>query len=213
MSFFYRITAHLLRGYFHLFYHYSVYGTASPYQGKAILAPNHVSFLDPPLMGAAWPEEVHFLARASLFQYSVWGWLLSHLNAHPVQGTAQDIESFRLIGQLLKEGKKVVIFPEGERSSTGELQTIKSGIAMLAFRMQCPIIPVYISGTFEAWPRHSRLPKFGSSIDCVFGQPIFPNLSAEMNKKQMQEILTQQVQNKLEQLRLWLHAGANGQPP
>jgi 1-acyl-sn-glycerol-3-phosphate acyltransferase len=213
MKLFYNISAHLLRTYFRLFYRFSIYGIESPYKGKAILAPNHASFLDPPLIGAAWPEEVHFLARATLFRNRIWGWILSHLNAHPIQGTAQDIESFRLICQLLQEGKKIVVFPEGERSATGELQSIKSGIAMLALRMQCPIIPVYISGTFEAWPKHSRWPKLGSSIICVFGQPIFPNILAAKNKKQMQEMITQQVQKKLEQLRLWLEEGAKGEPP
>jgi 1-acyl-sn-glycerol-3-phosphate acyltransferase len=152
---------------------------------------------------------VHFLARANLFRY--WGWrqLLSHLNAHPVHGNAQDIESFRLICQLLSEGKKVVIFPEGERSATGKLQTIKSGVAMLALRMQCPIIPVYISGTFEAWSRHQRWPKFGSSIACVFGEPIFPYFPAEMNKKQKQDLLTQQVKEKLDELKFWFEYQTN----
>ncbi len=209
MKIFYRITTFCLRTFFRLFYRFSIYGTDSPFQGKAILAPNHASFLDPPLIGAAWPEEIHFLARASLFRYKGWRALLSYLNAHPVHGTAQDIESFRLICQLLTEGKKVVIFPEGERSSTGQLQTIKLGIAMLALRVQCPIIPVYIHGTFEAWPRHSRWPKFGSAVACVFGNPIFPPSSAEMTKKQMQEVMIQQVQKELEKLRLWFEAGAN----
>lgn len=213
MTFFYRFTSYALRGFFHLFYRYSVFGADSPYRGKAILAPNHASFLDPPLIGAAWPEEVHFLARATLFRHKIWGWFLSHLNAHPVRGTVQDIESLRIICQLLEDGKKVVIFPEGKRSTTGQLQAIKPGIAMLALRMQCPIIPVYINGTFEAWPRHSRWPKYGSSIECVFGKPIFPDISSVKNKKQMQEIMTQQTQKKLEELRLWLEAGAIGESP
>ena len=202
MKLFYHLSLLFLRSFFHLFYRFSVYGVKAPFPGKAILAPNHASFLDPPLIGIAWPEEIHFLARASLFRTKIANWFLSYLNAHPVTGTAQDIESFRLICQLLGEGKKVVIFPEGERSATGELQTIKSGVAMLALRMQCPIIPVYISGTFEAWPKHHRWPKFNSSISCVFGKPIFPNFSNEMNKKQMQELLSQQMHKELEELRL-----------
>jgi 1-acyl-sn-glycerol-3-phosphate acyltransferase len=208
MKFFYRITTIFLRGFFRLFYRFSIYGAEGPFQGKAILAPNHASFLDPPLIGATWPEEVHFLARASLFRNKLWGSILSYLNAHPVHGTTQDIESFRLICRLLSEGKKVVIFPEGERSATGELQSMKSGIAMLALRMQCPIIPVYLGGTFEAWPKHSRWPKFGSSITCVFGKPILPQVSGEMNKKQMQEMITQKVQTELEMLRVWFEERA-----
>jgi 1-acyl-sn-glycerol-3-phosphate acyltransferase len=202
-----------MRVFFRLFYGLSIYGIDSPYQGKAILAPNHASFFDPPVIGAAWPEEVHFLARANLFHLPIWGRILSKLNAHPIHGTARDVESFRLICQLLSEGKKVVIFPEGNRTETGQLQEIKSGFAMLALRMHCPIIPVYIKGTFEAWPRHNYLPRLGPSIACVFGQPIFPEISADKHKKKLQETLTQQVQEKMEELRLWLEAGAQGQPP
>src|SRR5262245_45858422 len=133
MSFFYRITRLCLKGYFKLFHRFSVH-EREPYQGKAILASNHASFLDPPLIAVAWPEEVHFLARASLFHSRFWNLLLSHLNAHPIRGTVKDVDSLRLICQLLSEGKKVVIFPEGERSRSGEIQTMKSGIAMLAIR-------------------------------------------------------------------------------
>lgn len=212
MSFFYHVARFSLKGYFHLFHRYSVYGADKFYQGKAILASNHNSFLDPPLLSAACPEEVHFLARASLFRHKLGGWFLSHLNAHPVRGTAQDVESFRLICQLLNEGYKVAIFPEGERSSTGDLKTMKAGIAMLALRMQCPIIPVYIHGTFEAWPRHRRWPKLGTTISCVFGEPIFPITSPDLNKKQLQEAMTQQVQESLESLRAWLEAKINSQP-
>lgn len=106
-----------------------------------------------------------------------------------------------------------MIFPEGERSHSGELQTIKSGIAMIALRTQSPIIPVYISGTYEAWPRHSRRPMFGTTIACVFGKPIHPNEIHEGQKKKMQELLTQKLQSKLEDLRLWLEQGAVGEPP
>jgi 1-acyl-sn-glycerol-3-phosphate acyltransferase len=90
---------------------------------------------------------------------------------------------------------------------------IKSGTAMLALRMQCPIIPVYLKGTYEAWPRHSRWPSFGASISCVYGQPIFPGGLPEMNKKQLQDHIIQQVQKKWEEQRLWLEAGAHGSPP
>ncbi len=213
MSIIYPLTIYILRGFFPLFYHYQVYGANQDCKGCAILAPNHTSFLDPPLIGAAWPEELHFLARSCLFRPFILRWLLPRLNAHPVEGSTQDIPSFRKIFRLLKEGKKVVVFPEGIRSATGELQTLKSGIAMLALRMHCPIIPVYISGTFEAWPRHRLLPKFGARIACVFGQPIYPPSSSEIPKKVQQEALAGQLEKKLEELRVWLEAGAEGAPP
>lgn len=213
MKWFYWTTSHCLRRFFNHFYHLSIYGINNPYQGKAILAPNHASFFDPPLIGATWPEEVHFLARASLFRFRGWKSILSRLNAHPIHGTTQDVESFRLLCQLLKEDKKVVIFPEGERTLNGNLMPIKLGTAMLALRMKCPIIPVYIKGTYEAWPRQNRWPSLKSRIICVYGQPIIPDHSSQMDKKQLQDHITRQLQKKWEELRIWLEAGANGSPP
>ncbi len=213
MSVLYQTLGYFLRGCFKVFYRYRVYGNSHVQAGAAILAPNHVSFLDPPLVGAGCPEEVHFLARASLFKPPFFSWLLPRLNAHPLHKNTQDIQSLRLICQLLSEGKKVVIFPEGIRSATGELQPIKTGIAMLAMRMQCPLIPVYLQGAFEAWPRHSRWPKFGARITCVFGKPIHPQQFSGTHKKQMQEALAQQVQQSLTNLQTWLTEGAQGEPP
>lgn len=206
MKWFYGTTCFFLKGFYRLFYRMSIFGIENPYHGKAIIAPNHASFLDPPLIGLSWPEEVHFLARASLFRLKVCRYFLLKLNAHPVHGNVQDIEPFRLICDLLGKGEKVVIFPEGERSSTGDLQTMKSGIAMLAMRMKCPIIPVYISGTYEAWPKHSKWPKFGVPISCVFGKPIFPESFPEMNKKQVQSQMIEQVQSQWQEMKLWLES-------
>jgi 1-acyl-sn-glycerol-3-phosphate acyltransferase len=213
MSIFYSLVTSSLRAYFCLFHRLRIYGTYPTPKGKAVIAPNHVSFFDPPLMGACWPEEIHFLARASLFHFSFFKYTLPRLNAHPVQGTAQDIQSFRTICQLLNEGKKVVLFPEGIRSPDGELQEFKTGVAMLALRTQSPIIPVYITGTFQAWPRQKRWPKIGPRIACVFGKPIFFEHTDSVNKKQAQENATLQVQKSIESLRLWFEAGAAGNPP
>jgi len=201
MKLFLNATSIFFKCFFRIFYRLSITGTDNPYQGSAIIAPNHSSFLDPPLIGIAWPEETHFIARASLFRNRIWKKIQEALNSHPVSGTAQDVGSFRKICQLLREGNKVVIFPEGARSATGEMLEMKSGVAMLAIRMQCPIIPVYIKGTYEAWPKHKRWPKFRSSIACAFGQPIYPPNASGMNKKEIQNYLIEQIQSQLEELK------------
>ncbi len=210
---FYKCATFLLDIFFKYAYGLSCYGNQEPYKGKAILAPNHASFLDPPLIASTWPETVHFLARSSLFQSWWQKQILTHLCAHPVEGTIQDLASFRLICRLLENENKVVMFPEGERSVTGEIQPIKSGIAMLAMRMNCPIIPVYLQGTYKAWPKHKKFPNLGSSIVCVYGQPIFPEKEGLQNKKKTQEELTQKVQNKLLALKQWLDDGKEGPIP
>lgn len=213
MDLFYRFATSCLYLGFRLFYRCQIYGNRHPCETGAIIAPNHVSFLDPPLIGAFWPADTHFLARASLFKPGFMGWVLPKMHSHPVQGTAQDIDSMRMVCQLIKEGNKVVIFPEGNRSEDGQLQPIKSGISMLAMRMNCPIIPVYIQGTYEAWPRQSRWPKPGKEIAVVVGNPIYPSKYLELKKKEGQEQLTQDVLRAIDSLRTWYQAGASGLIP
>jgi 1-acyl-sn-glycerol-3-phosphate acyltransferase len=213
MHIFYRLVSYALKGYFSLFHNYCVYGKPNIPSGRAILAPNHTSFFDPPLIGAACPEEVHYLARASLFQPALFGWFLKSLNAHPVQGSAQDIQAFKAICQLLSKDNKIVIFPEGARSEDGQLHSIKPGIAVLALRMHCPIVPIYIAGAFETWPRKRRWPKLGVPITCVFGKPILIEAYLHLNKKEAQEALIKQVHQALEELRTWVEAGAHDPIP
>src|SRR4051812_30390150 len=105
----------LIKIYFRLFYRVRVYGTEHIYQKGAIIAPNHNSFLDPPLIGITWPQKTYYLARASLFNNFFFSKLLRALQAYPVQGSAQDFSSLKMIMQLPKQDKKVVIFPEGVR--------------------------------------------------------------------------------------------------
>lgn len=215
MDYFFYCAIWSFRAAYRLCYRWKIYGIeVESYPGAAIIAPNHLSFLDPPLIAASiWPEETHFLARATLFKKWYMKKILELLHSHPVTGTVQDIRTMRLVCDLLKANKKVVIFPEGIRSEDGQMQSVKSGMSMLAIRMKCPIIPVYIYGTYEAWPRHSRWPKTGSKIACVFGKPIYPETYANLDKKLAQEELTKQVQLAIEKLKEWYDAGATGEVP
>ncbi len=213
MDLFFRFAKFCFYAGFRLFYRCDIYGIEKPYRGGAIIAPNHASFLDPPLICAFWPEEMHFLARASLFNSRLMKWLLPKLHSHPVTGSAQDIQSMRMICQLLKGGNKVVIFPEGFRTEGGQMQPIKAGVSMLALRVGCPIIPVYINGTFEAWPKHSRWPKMNIKIACVFGKPIDSEAYQGMQKKQAQDEMAKALQLAIENLKTWYENGAQGEIP
>jgi len=213
MNIFFWFAISLFKTCFFVFYRYKVYGIQHPYRGGAIIAPNHASFLDPPLIAAAWSEETHYLARSTLFKRSWANFILRKLNAHPVNGSAQDLSSFKIICQLLNEDKKVVIFPEGVRSSDGQLQPIKTGVAMLALRTKRPIIPTYIHGTFEAWPRSNKWPHISGRVSCVFGKPIFVDSYSNLDKKQAQELLTQELSQSIKRLQIWFEQGAIGDPP
>lgn len=213
MNFFYRLTKNSLAIFFKVFYGHKIYGLGHVPQGKALIAPNHTSFLDPPIIAASMPEEIAFLARKTLFKSASFGWMIRKLNAYPVTGTTQDLGSIKLICQLLSEGKKVVIFPEGLRSVDGTLGPIKSGIGMLAMRAEAPIIPVYLSGCFKIWNRSQRFPKLSGRTACVFGTPIDPRTFYHLGKKEAQEAIAVAVKGSIENLKIWYKNGAHGSPP
>lgn len=200
-------------GIFKLFYCLKIYGNSRFPQSGAIIAPNHASFYDPPIISASAPGETHYLARKSLFHIPILNFFIKRLNAHPVEGTAQDAASLRLICTLLSQNKKVVIFPEGERTYDGSLMKIQNGIAMLAVRSGCPIIPTYIHGAFNVWPRQKKFPKPFGKVACVFGKPIDIAKFSSLNKKEAQAAITKQVSDSILSLRNWYLSGAKGNPP
>lgn len=202
---FYFFTKSFFNGLFKLLYRHKVYGIEHLIPGAAIIAPNHASFWDPPLIAASAPEEMTFLARASLFTPFM-SFFLSRLHVLPAKG-AESLESLKLINSLLKEEKKVVIFPEGKRTDDGHLGSFKTGIAMLALRANCPIIPVYIYGTYSIWERSRRFPRFFGRTACVFGSPISPAPYLSLPKKEAQESLAQTVRRSIEALETWYATG------
>lgn len=186
--------------FFKLFHRHKVYGIENLPKGPAIIAPNHLSLYDPPVISCSIPEELHYLAKKELFDISFLSWLIRHLNAHPVSGSEQDLKTMKLICQLLQSGEKVVIFPEGSRSEDGNLLEMKSGVSMLALRNHVPIVPVYLQGTFEIWPIQNKWPKLFGRTSCTIGKPIYPEQYASLGKKEAQAALTQDLQDALQSL-------------
>lgn len=159
-----------------------VYGkeNVNKVKGAAIFAPNHASFLDPPLSAVASPRPLQFFARHTLFRNRFFGTLITHLNAIPVHREAPEIGEFKALLKLLKQDKLVLLFPEGTRTMSGEHQEAKSGLGFIALKARVPIIPVYIHGSYEAWPKEARFPRF-TKISITIGEPI--SLDHWLNKK------------------------------
>ena len=213
MNLFYWLTTRSFKVFFKVFYGHKVYGLDHFFEGRGIIAPNHTSFFDPPMVAASWPEDASFLARKSLFSKPIIGGMIKRLNSYPVNGTTQDLGSIKLVCKLLGENKKVVIFPEGIRSKDGTLGPIKSGLGMLAIRCESPIIPVYITGCFDVWNRHSRAPKLTGKTACVFGSAIDWKDFSHLEKKDAQEQIGIKVKEAIENLKTWYENGAQGSPP
>lgn len=199
--------------YFKIFYRHKVYGREHFCPGGAIIAGNHASFFDPPIAAISSPQEVHFLARETLFKNPLFGGLIRALNSHPVSGDPSDIGVFRLITSLLKEGKKVILFPEGQRASQDALGVIKPGIGMLLSRSGAFVLPIYIHGTFQVWNRFMRLPKLFGKTASVFGSPIRWEEFAHLEKKEAQRAFAERLTDSLTRLRNWYEEGAHGTPP
>lgn len=188
---------------FRLFYKHKVYGLENIPKGAALIAANHLSYLDTPLLAVSCPEEAAFLAKNSLFQWFLFGWLIRQLNAYPLSGTASDHGSIKTIYSLLKNQMKVAMFPEGIRSSNGKLNAIKPGIAAIAIHAQVPIIPTYIHGTFEIWPPRKTFPKLWGRTAIAFGRPIYPQQFQHLDKKAAKQAITDAIRDELICLRAW----------
>ena len=213
MSWLYRIILFIAWCFFKIVYRHKVYGQEKLYTEAAIIAGNHASYLDPPILAISWPEEVHFLAREGLFKNPLFGGLIRKLNSHPVSGDASDIGVFKLICNLLAQGKKIILFPEGKRGDTDELDVLKPGIAMLVARSKSAVIPAYIHGTYKIWPHFHKFPKCWGHTACVFGSPILWSQFAHLDKKEAQKALTDTLTESINGLRKWYESGAKGTPP
>jgi 1-acyl-sn-glycerol-3-phosphate acyltransferase len=196
-----------------IFYRHRVYGKEHIPPGGAMIASNHCSFLDPPLVGASCRGKVHFLARETLYHFVPFGWLLRQLNTHPVHRGKGNLGTLKMTMELVRSGQKVVIFPEGKRSADGELQQGQLGVGMLVQRTRCRILPVYTHGTFEVWNNKRKFPKFFGKTACVFGTPIEYSESQTEDKKEAQAEIVDRIMDKIAKLRAWYLAGASGSPP
>ena len=128
-------------------------------EGPVLVASNHQSFLDPPLIGNLYETEMVFLARKTLF-VGFFKWPYPQWNAIPVDQDRPDMSSLKTIIRRLKEGHRVLVFPEGARTLDGEIGEAAPGIGLIAAKSGAVIQPVRISGAREALPRGSARIRF-----------------------------------------------------
>ncbi len=152
---------------FSLWLRWEVFGRENiPADGPVVIACNHLSLLDPPVLGAAATRQVHFMAKSELFRPSWFGAIIRKLGAFPVRRGAMDRDAIKTGLTILKEKKVLAVFPEGTRSKTGELGRAGGGAFMMAVKMKAKIVPAYIYGT--DLKRHPGWPK----VRVIFGKPM-----------------------------------------
>ena len=172
-----------------------------PRNGPVILASNHASFLDPPLVGSGLTRDINYLARESLFRFPITGWILRSWNSVPVDREGGGAKGLKAILDRLLAGGGIILFPEGTRTRDGKLQPARSGIGLTVIKSNAPVVPVRVFGTFEAFGRHMRFPR-RHRVMVKYGRPLyFEKLRTEAktcSKPRLKEIY-QEVANELMQ--------------
>ncbi|MDO8585702.1 MAG: lysophospholipid acyltransferase family protein [Armatimonadota bacterium] len=142
-----------------------------PRTGGVVLAPNHISYADPPVVGAASRRQVRFMAKSELFAVPIFGALIRAVGAFPVKQATADRAALKQAISLLETGEVVCIFPEGTRSPGGTLLKAELGISMIAMKSRAPIIPVALLGSDKLLPPHSPFLRF-AKVRVRIGKPV-----------------------------------------
>ena len=151
----------------------------------AIIAPNHRSFWDIPLIGLALRgRRTHFMAKSELFQNPIFGSIIRALLAFPVKRGAPDRTAIRHAIEILKQGDLVAIFPEGTRGKNGKLGEAEPGLALIAAKASVPIVPVGISGSHLIFSKTKWFP----CLKVEFGKPISVGQSKNGDKDSFNDV-------------------------
>lgn len=179
-SLFARAFTHYSRCYF--FYHLkflfgiTIEGRENlPARGPYVICANHASFLDGPMIAFSVDYRtnlnLYFLGYREVFEKGFLRRVMKASRVIPIDPAGELLSALKISNYILKQGKILAIFPEGERSIDGEVKEFKRGAGILVAEAGVPVVPAYISGTFEAWPRTQEKPRH-LPVKIVFGKPV-----------------------------------------
>jgi 1-acyl-sn-glycerol-3-phosphate acyltransferase len=195
MTFAYRCGWESFRAVFALYFRWRVFNAERvPLTGPVILASNHASYLDPPLVGAGVRRQISFLARDNIFHVPILAGILRSWEVVPVDRDGGTGRGLKEILSRLEQGGAIILFPEGTRSRHGELNPARSGIGLTVIKSRAPVVPARVFGTHEAFGPHKRLPR-PRRRTVKYGQPMwFEEQRAEAaacSKQRVKEIYQQ----------------------
>lgn len=164
-----------------------------PKDQGVLLCSNHISNLDPPLVGVATTRILSFMAKAELFEVPILGPLVGRLNAFPVKRGASDRHALKTALDILNSGRTLIMFPEGTRSKTGELKKGLAGVGFLALRTEAAIVPVAVKNGYHLFKRTHVV--FGKPIDfkALRDQKVKPQEAADYIMGHIQTLLNQKT--------------------
>jgi len=178
-----------------------------PKGGPVLIAPLHISHLDPPAVACGMRRRLRFMAKDELFNHPLFGKLIASLGAFPVKRGETDTESIRKAISLLEEGEAVLIFPEGTRGDGITIQEMSRGVAMLAKRTKAPVVPVGVIGTNVVMPRgKSKGQK--CMVKLVYGVPFtYEEVATSRNERENRDLFAHELQKRIVEL-----CNSNGMP-
>jgi 1-acyl-sn-glycerol-3-phosphate acyltransferase len=159
----YKISVMVVKFLFNIRFKLKIEGIENIPQGATILAMNHTSNFDAPMVGVYTPRKMYIMGKEELFRNKFFAWLINELGCFPIKRGQADIKSLKHTLKLLKNGNIFSIFIEGTRSKTGEMQEAKKGVGFIVAKSKAPVVPVYIYGTRNGWFKPAGV---------IFGKPI-----------------------------------------
>ncbi|MEE1050062.1 MAG: lysophospholipid acyltransferase family protein [Clostridia bacterium] len=160
---FYQVAVKFVRGIYKFLFRIKIEGIENiPNEGGFLVCANHKSLLDPPLLAVCLPVQMNFMAKEELFKNKLFGGLIGALGAFPVKRGSGDIGALKTAIKVVKEGGRLVIFPEGARSPKGYMHKGKAGAVLIATKAKANILPIGISGEYKIF----------SGITVRIGKPV-----------------------------------------
>ena len=192
MTFCYAAGWRFFRFYFSIYHRFRVFNVERvPLQGPVILASNHASYIDPPLVGAGVRRQISYLARESIFRVPVLALILRSWEVVPVDRDGGTGRGLKAILDRLACGGAIILFPEGTRSRHGELNPARSGVGLTVIKSTAPVVPARVFGTYQAYGAQMLVPR-PRPLAVKYGRPLlFEALRAEAqtcSKPRLKEI-------------------------
>ena len=171
----YRLSRFLVRLWLKLYLRFESHGSENiPATGGCIIASNHVSYLDPPVIACGVTHRlIHFMARDTLLRTRIGGWFFEGVQCISIDRNRGDVAALRKAIHVLKSGEALAVFPEGTRSLDGALKAAKGGIGFLIAKAAVPVVPAYVDGSYDAFPKGAKWIKPGR-VRVFYGPAVQP---------------------------------------
>ena len=169
-----------------------------PLEGPVIIAANHASYVDPLIIGVMSPRMVTPMAKQELWRIPPLGWWLSTVGVLPVNRGAAT-SGIGMAVEAVRSGKALLVFPEGTRTSDGEIAPFKRGVGWIACRSRAPVVPTFIDGSYQAYSRHRLIPR-PHRVTLHFGKPILPS-DVDGDDRERVNLLTKRIEESVHELK------------